>query len=71
MEKLFQVTDVRKRLTLTPTNRFKTVYEVVFETRAGVMDNIEIDEADYTPENIKDRLTELALKHEAIIGLGE
>jgi len=68
MAELYEIQAVTKRTALTPAGHFKDIYEVIFTTPSGVRDSVEFEMAEYTPDTVHQRLSELAAMHEEIMG---
>ena len=67
MSKTYEITAINKRSIVDSAGHFKNVYEINFETTAGVRDNVEVPEADYNPEHVKELLNNLAAIHDEIM----
>jgi len=65
----YTVTDVAERRRYTAGGREVTYYDVTIETVKGATGSVRIATADYTPENVKVALDELADRLDLPFGL--
>lgn len=68
-QKKYTVETIVERTELRPDGRFYEVYEITYITAAGVRGSVKVPAEEYTKEEAKRRIDEIATIHEEVMGL--